>query len=312
MSAALLIERAGPQTLIVDRGRFGHRHDGLAWCGPADDLAYEAVNAMLGNPPGTAALELFAGEVRMRFIEERAFSIAGAAFDTTLDGRRCRMWGVDVARRGSVLRLRPPARGLYAYIGIAGGIGVAPVLGSRTTDRAARLGGMDGRALRDGDVISLCSSETMPSGAFAIAPPQRRTAIRVVPCGQWEAFDSASRRAMWSQQWRVHHASNRMGYRLCGTPLAYVGEELTSHAVFPGVIQVPPSGEPIVLLADAQTTGGYPKAGVVIDADLRHVAQTRPGELIGFVEVTHADAIEATRMRREYLQTIYALSARAK
>jgi allophanate hydrolase subunit 2 len=132
--------------------------------------------------------------------------------------------------------------------------------------------------------------------------------IRVVTGGEFDRFDERSRALLWEERWRVGHESNRMGYRLHGVPLRYTGEHLPSHGVFPGVIQVPPSGEPIVLLADAHTTGGYPKAGAVIPADLALVAQSRPGDLLQFVTVSAADAARAAEAEKAYLQAVGALA----
>lgn len=303
MNEALMVERAGLQTLVVDAGRFGYRHDGLAWCSPADTLAYDVANALVCNAVRAAVIEVLLGAAAFRFEQTRAFSLAGADCDATLDGERCAAWAKHVAREGSVLLLRTPKRGTYTYVSVGGGIDVPAVLGSRTTDRVAGIGGYDGRTLRAGDRLTL-GGRAIAGPGFAISPPSSRDTVRVIPGGEIEQLDEASRAALWSQPWTVHHESNRMGYRLHGAQLRYEGEELPSHAVFPGVIQLPPSREPIVLLADAHTTGGYPKAGVVIDDDLRHVAQRRPGETLKFAVADAVEAAKSAQRRAHYLQTL--------
>lgn len=316
--AELTVERAAAQLVVVDRGRFGHRHEGIPWCGPADALAFDSANVLLCNEPDCAALEVMLGGTQIRFNSTVAFAVAGADCDATLDGRRCANWAKHVAREGSVLELRPPQRGVYTYVAVSGGIEVPVVLGSRTTDVAASFGGFEGRAMRSGDRIGCGARGSSFGVSFAIAPPhlslfagvQRDgvTSIRVVPGGEIDRFDERSRVQIWEERWRVGHQSNRMGYRLHGGALTYSGDQLPSHGVFPGVIQVPPSGEPIVLLADAQTTGGYPKAGIVIEEDLPLLAQRRPGDLVQFRPVGGEEARLAAEARAQYVQAIRALA----
>lgn len=307
MKDALIVERPGLQSLVVDAGRFGYRHQGVAWCGPADALAHDVANALVCNDARSAAVEVLFGNISVRFETTRAFALAGADCEARLDGARCVAWAKHIAREGQLLTLHSPKRGVFTYLSVSGGIDVPEVLGSRTTDRTARFGGWQGRALQAGDRLSF-GAATIEGAPFAIAPPSRRETVRVIPCGEIERFEARSRDALWAQPWRAGHDSNRMGYRLHGASLEYRGDELSSHAVFPGVIQVPPSGEPIVLLADAHTTGGYPKAGIVVDADLRHVAQTRPGETLRFVPVDTAEAAITVQARIAYVQTLRALA----
>jgi 5-oxoprolinase (ATP-hydrolysing) subunit C len=307
VAAELVVERAGSQTLVVDRGRFGYRHEGIAWCGPADALAFDVANALtLDN--GAALLEIMLGDARFRFTDARAFALTGADCDASLDGKRCAAWAKHVAHPGSVLTLRVPARGVFSYVSVSGGIDVPPVLGSRATDRVAGIGGFEGRALRAGDRLTLGAPRISADAPFAVAPPERRSAVRVLAGGEFDRFDEQSQALLWSTAWRVGHESNRMGFRLHGACMRYAGNELSSHAVFPGVIQIPPGGEPIVLLSDAHTTGGYPKAGVAIAEDLRIVAQSRPGECVRFSPVGPDEASEASRRRQAYLQALGSLA----
>ncbi len=314
----LVIERAAAQMLVIDRGRFGYRHEGIPWCGPADALAFDVANVLLCNGPDCAALEVMFGGAQIRFISDVAFALTGAQCNATLDGRRCATWAKHVARAGAVLQLGRPAHGVYSYVSVRGGIDVPPVLGSRTTDVAASFGGFGGRALRAGDRIATREAGSSAGAAFAIAPPELNlfaaamrdgiTAIRMMPGGEIERFDDRSRTQLSEERWRIGHQSNRMGYRLHGAALQYTGEELPSHGVFPGVIQVPPSGEPIVLLADAHTTGGYPKAGIVIETDLPLVAQRRPGDLVQFVSVSDEEARAAAEAQWDYVQALRVLA----
>lgn len=314
----IVIERASSQTIVVDRGRFGHRHEGIPWCGPADALAYTIANVLVLNDVDCAAIEVLLGGAQIRFTAAVAFALTGADCEATLDGRRCANWAKHVAREGSVLALKIPRHGVYSYVSVSGGIDVPAVLGSRTTDLSASFGGFHGRALRAGDRLNAGLAGIPADQPFVVAPPQvgvfadaRRngvTLIRTIAGGEIDGFDERSRRELWEERWRVGHESNRMGYRLHGDPLRYTGDHLPSHGVFPGVIQVPPSGEPIVLLADAHTTGGYPKAGAVIDADLPLVAQARPGDVLQLRPVTADDAARAESAQRVYIQALGTLA----
>ena len=313
-----IIERPAPQMLVVDRGRFGHRHEGIPWCGPVDTLAFDAANVLLLNDSDCAQIEVLLGGAEIRFVTPVAFAITGADCEATLDGLRCANWARHVANEGSLLSFGRAKHGVYSYLSVSGGIDIPLVLGSRTTDAAASFGGFQGRALRTGDRLRAAVASIPPGGSFAVAPPQLSvfarasrngvTSIRVIPGGEIDAFDERSRRQLWEIPWRVGHESNRMGYRLHGNALQYAGKELSSHGVFPGVIQVPPSGEPIVLLADAHTTGGYPKAGVVFDADLPMVTQARPGELLRLMPSSHEELYSARSAQTAYLQALRALA----
>jgi 5-oxoprolinase (ATP-hydrolysing) subunit C len=273
---ALRVERAGLQTLIVDRGRFGLRHEGVGWCGAMDRRCYDAANALAGNAAGAAALEIVLGDVALIFACDARFALCGADCDATLDDAPVRAWASHTARAGSRLVLQRPVAWMRTYLAIDGGVDVPYVLGSRTTDLVASMGGFAGRALRVDDRLQLGMRTQAPAQA-AIDPPHADFVLRT--------FAQALGDCLWHRTWTVSHQSNRMGYRLRGDAQPHDLGALPSHAVFPGFIQLPPSGEPIVLMADAQTTGGYPLAGVVVDEDMWMLAQAPIGAAIRFAEV---------------------------
>lgn len=270
------IERPGMQTLIVDRGRFGLRHEGVGWCGAMDRRSYDAANALAGNLPGGAALEIVFGDVALVFECDARFALAGADCKAQLDGEPVAVWTTHAARAGSRLVLHRPAAWMRAYLAIDGGVDVPVVLGSRTTDLLASMGGFHGRALRAGDRIAL-GERTEPPAQTAIEPPHADFVLRTTaqPLGD----------RLWNRTWTVGHQSNRMGYRLLGDAQPHDLGSLPTQAVFPGFVQLPPSGEPIVLMSDAQTTGGYPIAGVVVGDDMWMLAQAPLGAAVRFVEV---------------------------
>ncbi|HTA39200.1 MAG TPA: hypothetical protein VK760_09000, partial [Candidatus Acidoferrales bacterium] len=237
-----------------------------------------------------------------------------------LDGARVDAWGSYAATGGATLTLRRARSGARSYLAIAGGIDVAPVLGSRDTNVAASFGGFEGRALRGGDRIPLGSRprKTFARGARPrCKPPQWDFAaeafahpdvlVRCVAGGDFAGLDDGARAAFWSNGYAIGPQSNRMGARLTGAaPIRFAPAGVASHAVFPGVVQLPPAGEPIVLLADAQTTGGYPTLGIAIEADLWKIAQLPVGGRMRFVPCSLEEAAEARRAVASYLERVEA------
>ncbi|HTU68895.1 MAG TPA: biotin-dependent carboxyltransferase family protein [Candidatus Baltobacteraceae bacterium] len=278
MSArAIVVERAGLQSLIVDRGRFGLRHFGVGWCGAMDLRALADANALAGNPPNAAAIEIVLGDFALSFEAAARFALAGADCDAQLDGEGIATYHLHTAQAGSRLVLHRPRAWMRTVLALDGGIRVAPVLGSRTTDLLAHMGGIGGRALRAGDRLILGEPAIAPTGVVRKQPP----------CDfVFRVLRQALAERLWDREWTVGHESNRMGYRLRGDAQPHDLGSTRSRAVFPGFIQLPPSGEPIVLMSDAQTTGGYPLAGVVIEEDLWKLAQAPIGARIRFISTS--------------------------
>ncbi|HEY3539522.1 MAG TPA: biotin-dependent carboxyltransferase family protein [Trinickia sp.] len=326
--------RAGILTSVQDLGRPGYRHLGIATAGALDTLALEVGNRLVGNAPQAAAIEVTMGPTALRFTQATRVAITGAQFDASLDGKPVYAWWSLPVRAGQELILHGAVRGMRSYVCVRGGIDVLPMLGSRSTDLCARFGGLGGRALREGDRLAVGTPSTQPGSGIAVqAPPfgvkapqwcrfaaagqepvrrgkhlagaERAVAIRVLRGPEYESFTALAHEALWSDEWRVTPQSNRMGYRLSGSTLAREAQgDLPSHAVLPGTIQVPPSGQPIVLLADAQTTGGYPRIGAVIQADLWKLAQLRLNGSVRFVPSSREEAVLALGEERAYLRQI--------
>ena len=225
-----------------------------------------------------------------------------------LDGVRVPSWSACDGRTGQRLVFRDAARGARAILAISGGIAVPFVLGSQSTDVRGQFGGFCGRALRDGDSIPLEPARFFPAAPLRVKPPDWQfdaDPIGVVRTPEYAAFDARSRTSFWNNPWLVSPESDRMGLRLHGDALRYEGEtHVHSHAVFPGVIQVPPSGQPIVLLGDAPTTGGYPKIGIVRNADRWKLAQAQVGSLVRFVESTLSEAEESLDNLERYVTRV--------
>jgi 5-oxoprolinase (ATP-hydrolysing) subunit C len=312
MKREIVVNRPGPLALVVDRGRFGFLAMGVSWGGAADLLAYTAAHRLAGNTANEAAIEITFGGSHFTFTERTLFALAGAECMATLNGRTVSSWRSYEAEAGETLALRPPQRGVRTILAVHGGIDVPLVMGSRSTDLAARMGGFQGRALKAGDRLSIIDTSAEPIiDTPAIEPvilsARRRRAvegpganapiaIRVIPGGEFNMLSRNAQQRFWNAEWTVTAESSRIATMFDGEPLQTSGlPELRSHAVVPGVIQLPPSGLPIVLQCDAHTTGGYPKLGVVIEAELWSVAQMPPGTRVRFTAITIEEAAEATK-----------------
>ncbi|MBV8036995.1 biotin-dependent carboxyltransferase family protein [Roseateles sp.] len=298
--------RAGPLTTVQDLGREAWRDRGISRCGALDDLALMRANLLVGNPPGAAGLEFTLGPATLRFDADCSIAVTGTDADALLDGQPLRPWWRQRVKAGQTLKLAAPRERMRSYLAVSGGIASAPALGSRSTDLKAGFGGLQGRALRDGDRLPLAATTTaLPARRIGLAPPDWDATVRALPGPEHEDFSVAAREAFWDADWRLTPQSNRMGYRFAGPELRRErGGELASHGVLPGVVQVPPSGQPIVLLADAQTTGGYPKIAVVIRADLWKLAQLRLGATLRFRPCSADEAVAALRGRQAELDQL--------
>ncbi|MES2693565.1 MAG: 5-oxoprolinase subunit PxpB [Verrucomicrobiota bacterium] len=285
--------RAGMLTTVQDTGRVGHRARGVPLSGAADAFALRVANSVLGNAEQAAGLEFTLVGPEVRFGRDTLVALAGADFGLPR-GRPLRV------RAGDILKLGAAKSGCRGYLAIAGGIEVAPMLGSRSTYLRARLGGWEGRALRDGDVLPVRTDARAITGNWRIDERiwpgySSSPIVRVMPGAHMEQFA-----ADWTAaEWKISPQSDRMGVRLQGPPLQRTRSgDLVSAPVAPGTIQVPPDGQPIVLLADAQTIGGYPQLAQVIAVDLPLVAQLRPGDSIRFRMVS-IDEAHAALFARE-------------
>lgn len=283
---AVEVLAGGLLTTVQDLGRHGHRRLGVGRSGAADPLALSALNAVLGNPGQAAGLECTVAGPSLRFLRPTRFAVGGAELGATLLRDDLGSWpvphGVPVlARAGNLLTFAGRVRGARGYVAFAGGLDVPPVLGSRATDLGAGFGGHRGRALRAGDVLGLGPAAAADASRRQAAPPPADSVVRlrVVLGPQADAFAGEVVTRFLEETWDVGASSDRIGCRLAGPRLAHLGPaEIVADGMLPGCIQVPPDGQPIVMLADSPTTGGYPKIATVIEADLGLLAQVLPGE----------------------------------
>ncbi|MBY0346418.1 MAG: biotin-dependent carboxyltransferase family protein [Neisseriaceae bacterium] len=312
------------QTLVQDLGREGLRHFGIGSSGAMDPLALRLANKLVGNPDEAAGLELTLPPAVLRFQCDASFALTGADCVAKLDEMSLRCGWRYYAKAGQTLYLNRPhdgQMGMRSYLAVAGGILVPNVMGSRSTVLQGGFGGHEGRLLAAGDALPIKESKLSVTKKDIFCLNKARgiklpaltsdnlTLIRVTQGSEYEQFNPESQALLTTQIWRISPQSNRMGYRLTGAELtrtvaANLAGDLRSHGVLAGVIQVTPSGQPIVLMADAGTTGGYPKMAAVIAADLWKLGQVRFGADLRFRLVAHQEARRAWQKQADYLHKI--------
>jgi antagonist of KipI len=308
--------RPGLLSTIQDAGRWGWQHIGVPVSGPMDPFSHRLANALVGNPPDAATIEATLAGPELRIEHDTTAAVTGGDFDVTLDDTSVPRDAALSCRAGSVLRLGERRSGARAYIGFAGGIATPAVLGSRSTHVLSALGGIDGRALRAGDRLPV-GDQRQASRLRRARPPMsasgiptglpRRSAegakagteaggarLRVLRGPQDHAFAEGALAALQGTRFIVSPQSDRMGYRLSADrPVPAPAGQMISDVTFTGGVQVPPSGQPILLMADRQTTGGYPQIATVITADLPVAGQLAPGDWVEFEVCSRDEAVVA-------------------
>lgn len=278
--SGLRVLRTGPLTLVEDLGRPGYGAVGVGRSGAADRSSLRLANRAVGNPEGAAGLEVLLGGLELEVVGGPVtLCVTGAPAPVRVGRRQVGSSYVVTARAGDVVRLGAPPIGLRSYVAVRGGIAVPPVLGSRSRDVLAGLGP---EPLAVGDELPVGRATGAPPAADLLPPlPWSEVVELRVVRGPRDAW-LADADALTATTWAVSGESDRVGVRLLGDPLAHrdAGRQLPSEGVRRGAVQVPPGGEPVLLLADHPVTGGYPVAGVVVDADVDLAAQARPGQAV--------------------------------
>jgi biotin-dependent carboxylase-like uncharacterized protein len=315
MTSTLRILSPGLSTTVQDRGRPGFQRLGVSVSGALDPVALRAANALVGNAAGTAALEaIYIGPSFVIEAEDARLSFVGAdaaveilANEDAGSGDVITPMRSVCLRRGQVVRIGSLKKGATLYIAVEGGFAIEPVLGSVSTDRRGKLGGWQGRALVAGDALPLRRTTATERGEQRIedldlTPPGR---FRAVLGPQSDHFSDDEIASFFAAEYIVTAGSDRMGLRLDGRPIRHrAGFNIVSDAIAPGSIQVPGNGLPIVLLADHQTTGGYPKIATVISADLPAIGRVPIGSKISFARVSMEEAAAARRQMLTLLDEI--------
>ena len=314
------VEQPGLLSTIQDRGRTGWQHLGITPGGVMDSYSAAVANILAGNPPDAAVLEITLHGPRLRFENGVWLAITGAYLSPFIEGSAVPGWRPVWVPAGSLLRFGAPRSGCRAYLAVAGGFAVPPVLGSRSTDLRAGFGGLDGRPLRANDLLThYAGSVPIPDDSWRLHAPKWCVAwsqelsldgparLRFVPGPDWAALPLAGQHALAGETYRISAASDRMGLRLEGPPLVLedTSEKLSAGVAF-GTLQLPPGGQPILLGVDRQTTGGYPVLGTVASVDHPRLAQLRPGDVVSFEPIAVEAAQEVFRQRAERLHRLQA------
>ena len=305
----LRVESPGLLTTVQDEGRWGHQRDGMVVAGAMDPFASAVANLLVGNPRGAAVLEITLLGPILRALADIRLALCGGDLSPSIDGLPVPLWKTFTLRKDQTLTFGRRRSGARAYLAVAGGLAVPAALGSRATFLRAQIGGFEGRSLRTGDVLEgwpqpLSPGERglRPSDIPAYSLP---AVLRVLPGPHSSAFTDEGRDTFFSATYTVSPQSDRQGYRLTGPAVARAdAADLLSEAMPWGGIQVPPDGLPILLMADRQTTGGYPLVAVVLSADLPRAGQLAPGESVRFEAVTLAEAHELALRRERWLRCL--------
>lgn len=314
----LKILACGPLNTIQDRGRFGARRLGVGVAGPMDPVSFRIGNILVGNPDDDAAIEIQTYPFEAEILRAGRFAVTGAG-RARLDGIQLPGFWSGFVRAGQVLSIAFGPTGVRSYLCAAGGFDVPQVLGSRSTQLRGGFGGFQGRELTEGDEIDIGRPSNpdildMPDYGVSLpcvemsSPCDRQDThliVRAVPGAEYALFTPEARALFWSTPWTITQLSNRTGYRLAGEALSLTGPvEMRSHGVLPGVVQVPPAGQPIVQMMDGNTVGGYPKIAHVIDADMWRLGQASANQTVRFVRVSHQEAVAASEEVDAYLDSL--------
>ena len=315
----LIVTHAGFRTTIQDFGRIGFRQFGVSSGGALDLHALRIANLLTGNDESAAGLEFTQGNIRLRFEDERVISWCGGDYEVCVASHSIPRGHSALVLAEDELSISGPRQGWRGWLAVSGGVAVPPVLGSRSTDLRANFGGLEGRALRDGDEFLLGEQSDLARSLIGLLNGRRvsswsspaewsstaktKPVPRVVRGCDWDRFDASTHHALTSETFSVSPDSDRMGVRLNGPELHRNDDvDLVSEAVAPGTVQVPPGGQPILLLGDCQTIGGYPKIAHVVTVDLGIAAQLRPGDTVRFQEISLPEAHRLLFEREQELE----------
>lgn len=303
---SIRVLHSGLLTTIQDIGRYGSQKFGVIVSGAMDSYSLRLANLLVGNKEKEATLEITLFGTTLQFDEDTLISITGGDFLPTIDGKKVLSWRPILIKKNSVLKFNSAIKGSRAYVAFAGGIDIPEIMESKSTYLRANIGGFNGRALQKGDIFSV--GEVSEIGEKLIEQLKNNDAtwsvdfnnlirfeqnqyIRVIKGTEFNRFDHKSQNTFFEKPYTLTVQSDRMGYRLDGPTLSLAENfELLSEGVTFGTVQIPSNGQPIILMADRQTTGGYPKIAQVITADLPSLAQIQPTGTIRFKEVTLAEA----------------------
>lgn len=284
----LNIIQAGPHSLVQDMGRIRHQHLGLAQGGAADGYAFFWANYLLGNHASAAVIEITLGPFEAQFSDDAVISISGAEMGCTINEKSISNWSTHRVNAGDTVRFNRAREGLRGYLGIHGGMQTPEQFGSRSTVLREKLSGFHARPLDKNSVVKYAPSPAISHWINKSVPwhyipdYQNQLELRIIPGYQFRDFPDSAIETLTSSSYSISPQSSRMGYRLQGEPVEWRKGNIISEGIAYGSVQIPPDGQPIVLLNDRQTIGGYPKVGCVRRGDCYQLAQRKPGDSVVF------------------------------
>ncbi len=304
------IRKPGVLTTIQDSGRYGFQQYGISPSGAVDLFAMRIANLLVGNLPGEAVIEATMAGPELEALQDTWISICGGNLSPSINGNKASMWKALPLKKGDVLSFGQPTNGIRAYIAMAGGIAAEEVLGSKSTYIKGGIGGIEGRPLKKGDSIHVRETPVKPAFKRSLHVAEipsygRDITLRIIPGPHTSSFSDKAVETFFFSRYEVTPESDRMGCRLSGPEVAPEdGADILSDAVPFGGIQVPADGQPIIMLSDRQTTGGYTRIGTVISVDIPLIAQAAPGSSITFQRITVMEAQKLYLQERKLLKQL--------
>jgi len=300
---SLAVVQPGVLSLLQDSGRRGQHRLGLSNGGPMDAEAFHYCNRLLHNPPGSTAVEISVGGLQLTAEVDTYICLTGAPMPLSVNGETRAGWEVHRVSAGDTIRVDFARQGCRSYLGVADGFTVTPSFGSTATVMREHIGGLSGTSLAAGDRLP-CNAVHQRARCYLAETDQpryqNRLTVRVIPGYQQRQFSRSEQRRFFGSAYQVSERCDRMGYRLKGPAISCDTEGILSEGICFGAIQIPPDGQPIVLLNDRQTIGGYPKIGAALSLDTARLAQLTPGGTVHFAPITHHTAHRALRLAQRF------------
>jgi len=300
---SMSVVQAGILSLLQDRGRRGQHRLGLSNGGPLDGAAFHYCNRLLQNPVGSTAIEVSVGGLQLQAQVDTFVCFTGAPMPLSINGAERALWEVHRVSAGDTISMGFAKSGCRSYLGVADGFAIEPSFGSTATVVREHIGGLRGERLRAGDTLP-CATVTARKHYYLAERDRPRyqntLTVRVIPGYQQRYFSRVEQRRFFGSTYRVSERCDRMGYRLEGPAIACTIEGILSEGICFGAIQLPPDGQPIVLLNDRQTIGGYPKIGAALSLDAARMSQLRPGSSVHFAPITPHTAHKALRLAQRF------------
>jgi len=303
-------------TTVQDEGRFGHRSIGMPIAGALDQYSYRVANLLVGNDRNAACLEITFLGPTLKVLGSAMIALTGGAFQATLNDKPLPQWQAVEVKENDIITVSQVATGFRGYLAVAGGFDVPSVMGSRSTYLRGKIGGFEGRPLQAGDKLKIglplqdaqpYTGKLIPSEYIPKYDASGIVTLRVIMGPQEDCFSQKGLQDFLMSTYTVTSESDRMGCRLEGTPVEHLSKDhaqIISDGIPLGAVQIPGDGMPIIMLADGQTTGGYPKIATVCTVDLPLVSQCKPGDKVHFLEITQDEAISLLKEQEDKLHKL--------